>query len=324
MLNPSWTSDAAASIEGRVLTITRAFRAPRELVFETWTDPRHLARWWGPQDFTLTTRSHEFAVGGVWDYMMHGPDGTDYPNRIEYVDIVRPERIEYRHGDDESPERFRVVVTMADVGGATEVTMKMAFPTAEELEFTVKTYGAVEGAKQTFSRLANEVETLLETSLLLARTFDAPRDAVFEAWTNANHLKRWWGPQGFEISVSAFDLRPGGAFHYRMSDPEGFEMWGKFVFRDISAPERLVFVNSFSDPEGRVTRAPFDGHEHFPLEVLYIATFEEADGRTKLTLRGGPIGATEEELRFFRSMHPSMQQGFGGTFDRLDAYLAGR
>lgn len=209
---------------------------------------------------------------------------------------------------------------MEDKGSATELTMRMVFQTAEELEETVNKYGAIEGAKSTLGRLAEELEALKTTNLEITRTFNAPRDLVFKAWTDLEHLKHWWGPKGSVINISKFDLQPGGIFHYSMQTPDGRQMWGKFVFREVAGPGKLVFVNSFSDLQGNTVRAPFN--ELFPLEILNIVTFTEQGGQTTLTLRGGPIQAAEEEVQFFHSMHPSMQQGFGGTFAQLDEYLA--
>ncbi|NOU97656.1 SRPBCC domain-containing protein [Paenibacillus sp. LMG 31456] len=159
-----------------------------------------------------------------------------------------------------------------------------------------------------------------ENELVITRTFNAPRDLVFKVWTESEHLANWWGPTGFSISVSKFDIRPGGIFHYCMKSSDGHEMWGKFVYQEIISPEKLVFVNSFSDPEGNTVRAPFS--QAFPLEIQNVFTFTEDEGKTILTMRGGPINATEEELQFFYSMHGSMQQGFAGTFGQLDEYLA--
>ena len=128
-------------------------------------------------------------------------------------------------------------------------------------------------------------------AFVISRVFDATREIVWKAWTEAEHLKHWWGPKGFTVVHSKIDLRPGGVFHYGMRSPDGRDMWGKFVFREIVKPERLVFVNSFSDEEGKTVRAPFN--PHWPLEVLTTVTFAEHDGKTTVTLRGRPINATE-------------------------------
>jgi uncharacterized protein YndB with AHSA1/START domain len=157
----------------------------------------------------------------------------------------------------------------------------------------------------------------------ISRTFDAPRERVWAAYTSAEALAQWWGPKGSKIRVIKLDFRPGGIFHYAMSYQPGHEMYGRFIYREIMAPERIVFVNSFSDAEGGITRAPFPQLEgKWPLEVLNTMTLTEQGGRTTISLRGGPINATEEERKIFEGMHDSMRQGFGGTFDQLDAYLA--
>jgi uncharacterized protein YndB with AHSA1/START domain len=169
--------------------------------------------------------------------------------------------------------------------------------------------------------MSEEKTTNQDVELVITRTFNAPRELVFKVWTTAEHLKHWWGPTGFEIIVSNADIRPGGTFHYCMK-ADGHEMWGKFLYREIVAPEKIVWVNCFSDPEGNITRAPFSSTSAFPLEILNRITFTEDEGKTTLTLRSKPVDATEEELQFFNSMHESMQQGFGGTFDQLDNYLA--
>jgi uncharacterized protein YndB with AHSA1/START domain len=166
-------------------------------------------------------------------------------------------------------------------------------------------------------------ETATTTDFTIARTFNAPRERVWKAFTSAEALGKWWGPKGSSIRVIAFDFRPGGIFHYAMAFQPGHDMYGRFIYREIEEPSRIVFVNSFSDANGGITRAPFPQlGDKWPLEVLNEMTFTEADGKTTISLRGGPINATEEERRTFASMADSMRQGFGGTFDQLEQYLA--
>ena len=158
----------------------------------------------------------------------------------------------------------------------------------------------------------------------ITRTFDAPRDLVFRAYTESKRLELWWGPKGFKMLVAKVDLRPGGAFHYCMQAPEGSAMgqkaWGKFVYREIVAPERLVFVSSFSDESGGLTRHPLA--PDWPLEVLNVLTFAEHQSKTTVTLTGIPVNATVSERAIFKNGHNSMQQGFTGTLDQLENYLA--
>jgi len=139
----------------RAIVGIRVFDAPRDLVFEAWTDPKHLAQWWGPNGFTTTTSAFDMRPGGIWRFVMHGPDGRDYENRITFDEIVRPERIVYHHGggDDVEPVQFRTTVTFEDLGGKTRLTMRGVFPSATERDRVIKDYGADKGLVQTLARL---------------------------------------------------------------------------------------------------------------------------------------------------------------------------
>ena len=154
----------------------------------------------------------------------------------------------------------------------------------------------------------------------ISRVFDAPREAVFAAWTEEEHIKKWLGPSGFTIPVARINLVPGGIFHYCMRAPNGVEMWGKWVFQEIVPPERIVLVNTFSNKYGNLTRHPYV--PDWPLEVLTTTTLTETDGRTTVHLAWSPINASTTELKTFDSMHEAMKQGWNGTFDQLAAYLA--
>ena len=158
------------------------------------------------------------------------------------------------------------------------------------------------------------------SEFVFSRVLDAPRERVWRAFTEADQLEHWWGPKGFKLHVEKLDLRPGGIFLYRMRSAGGQEMWGRFIYREIAAPERLVFVLSFSDEQGGITRAPMS--ETWPLQMLNIVTFTERDGRTTVTLRGRPVNATDEERATYVAGFESMQAGFGASFDGLAAFLA--
>jgi uncharacterized protein YndB with AHSA1/START domain len=146
----------------QAIIAARQFDAPRDLVFSVWTDPKHLAQCWGPNGFSITTGAFDMRVGGVWRFVMHGPDGRDYQNRITFDEIVRPERIRYHHGggDDVEPVQFRTTVTFEDLGGGrTRLTLHAVFPSAAERERVIKEYSADKGAAQTLSRLADYLAT---------------------------------------------------------------------------------------------------------------------------------------------------------------------
>lgn len=161
-------------------------------------------------------------------------------------------------------------------------------------------------------------EKLSRPQLFITRTFNAPRELVFQACTEAEHLKHWWGPEGAALHVVEFDCRPGGVFRYYTESEEGV-MWVKLVYQEIAAPDRLVFVNSFSDEEGKLIRAPF--WPEYPLEIRNEFTFTEEGGRTTLTMTSAPVNAGPEDLAFFASVIPDVEEGFGGTFERLAVYV---
>lgn len=308
----------------REIVITRLINAPRNLVWEAWTNPEHIKHWWGPDGFTNTIHEMEVKPGGIMRFMMHGPNGMDFPNKIVFKEVEKPSRLFYSHGsdDDNDPGMFETMVTFEEKNGKTLLTMRAIFASAEERDKVVKEHGALEGGNQTVTRLEAFLYTLSDdNAFIITRQFDAPRNIVFKVWTEAEHLKHWWGPKGFDIEVKKLDFRPGGIFHYCMKAASGQTMWGRFKYQEIVSPEKIVFVNSFSDEEGNIKPAPF-GDIKFPLEVLNIFTFTEQDGKSILTLRAGPVNATEEEMAVYKNFHGSMQQGYGGTFEKLADYLS--
>jgi len=166
----------------------------------------------------------------------------------------------------------------------------------------------------------NLTEQSVVKPFIISRAFAAPRDKVWKAWTERDRLMQWFGPKGFTMPAARLDFRPGGMFHYCLESPDGKEMWGKFVYREIVAPERIVLVNSFSDEEGGITRHPFSAT--WPLEMLSTTTLAEEDGKTRMTIQWVALNPTDEERKTFDSSHDGMKQGWGGTFDQLAAYLA--
>lgn len=143
-----------SAMSEREIVISRVIDALRELVFEAFTEVRHLSRWWGPEGFTTTTRAFEFDVGGVWDFVMHGPDGTDYQEWISWTEIIPPERIALLHGEsDDDPNAFESVLTFRPEGDATRIEMRTVFPTKQLRDEAVEKYHAIEGGKQTLSNL---------------------------------------------------------------------------------------------------------------------------------------------------------------------------
>jgi uncharacterized protein YndB with AHSA1/START domain len=146
----------------REILLTRTYDAPRDLVFEAWIDPVHVGEWWGPEGFTTTIHEMDPRPGGTWRFIMHGPDGVDYPNRIDYLEITKPERLVYTHSSDEEPPQiqFEATLNFAERGGQTELSLRMLFRTAAERDLVVEQYGAIEGGIQHLQRLADYLAKL--------------------------------------------------------------------------------------------------------------------------------------------------------------------
>ena len=159
-----------------------------------------------------------------------------------------------------------------------------------------------------------------EPEFSLTRTFDAPRALVFKTWTQADHLSRWWGPAGYEVTHAEIDLRPGGTFLYGLRGPDGTKIWGRWLFRDISAPESLEFLSAFCDEGGRPQRHPLA--PEWPLETLSTLRFIDADGRTTLGLTWVPFNASPRECEVFAAAVDALNLGWLGTLDLFVAFGA--
>ena len=311
---------------GRELIFNRLLSAPRELVFKVWTDPEHVVKWWGPTGFTNTNHGMDVSENGVWRFTMHGPDGVDYKNKIVFLEVKEPERLVYKHSDDEGPEQihFHVTITFEAQGNKTNLTMRMVFDTKEELEKVARDFGAIEGAHQHIARLEAYVSNPAATisnplPFTVTREFDASPELVFDMFSNANHLPHWWGPKGMNNTVQKLDFRPGGIFHYKMTDENGITMWGRFTYLDIVPQQKIVYVDSFADEHGNIIPPPFPGP--WPSESYHVVTFTGDQHRTKLTMTVTPIHATAEERQTFFNGFASMQEGYGGMFDQLSDYV---
>ena len=147
----------------REIVLSRVLDAPRALVFQVWTDPEHVSKWFGPRGFTTTTHEMDPRVGGRWRFTMRAPDGTEYSNRVEYLEIVPPVRLVFDHGSDcdDDPKRFRVTVTFDEQSDKkTVVTLRQLHPTKQQRDATIG-FGAVELGYQTLDKLAERLQTLL-------------------------------------------------------------------------------------------------------------------------------------------------------------------
>ena len=313
--------------------ITRIINAPRALVFKAWTDPKQLAQWWGPNGFTNPVCEMDVRPGGAHRIVMRGPDGTDYPVKGVYREIVEPERLVMTLDCSEHPDSWHDMVkpnrqkedrntvgmmlqtvTFEERGGKTLLTVRTRFESAAIRDAMVK-MGMSEGWAQSLDRLQTRVANTADREIIITRVLNAPRELVFKAWTESGHLMRWWAPKGCTTPFCKIDLRPGGKFHYCMRMPEGRDIWGIGVYREIVAPSLLVYTDSFADAQGNpVPPAHYGMSASHPAETLVTVTFEEHEGKTKLTLRHTiPVSVEERE---------GTEHGWIEMLDRLAEDLA--
>lgn len=148
-------------VKDNQILMVRELDAPRNLVWEVFTQPGHLANWWGPTGFSITTKEMSVQVGGNWILTMHGPDGRNYPNMIEYLEVVKPERIVFQHVPNSGENvSHKTTILLEDLGNKTKLTFSMLFTSLEELQRVEKEYGAIEGGIQTLGRLKDYLKTL--------------------------------------------------------------------------------------------------------------------------------------------------------------------
>lgn len=316
----------AAKSKPNEIALTRTYDAPVEIVWDAWTDPAQVAKWWGPRGFTLTTHSKELRPGGIWHYTMHGPDGTDYINKTLYHEVEEHKKLVYDHGgNDEQAPLFHVTVHFIPDGDKTTMEMTMALATAEDAANTRK-FIKEAGGNSTWDRLAEYLDEQIagRDSFVINRCFDAPRDVVFAMWTDPEHFSQWLPPTGFDMEILRGHIRVGDGLFYRMSNRVDTTMYGRIEYQEIEHPCRLIYTQQFCDEQGHLSR-----HPHLPVwpatmlsQVEFAAEDENA---TRVTVTWTPFGeAAPKELQAFRDMRGSMTIGWTGSFDKLEGLLAER
>ncbi|MBW7876715.1 MAG: SRPBCC domain-containing protein, partial [Candidatus Cloacimonetes bacterium] len=196
-------------LKSNEIEIIRVYDAPVKLVWEAWTDLKHVEKWWGPRGFTLTTKSKDFSPGGKWIYTMHGPDGTDYPNIATYHEIIPYEKLVYDHGGNEDrPKLFSVIVSFKEDRGKTVMCMRTILPTAEEAKTMMQFIRQANGTS-TWDRLG---EFLIEKTqnravFCISRLFTADKNRVVEAFSNTEKRESWLLPEESGLSVLDCDFQ---------------------------------------------------------------------------------------------------------------------
>lgn len=313
-------------VEGSVVTlgetdikVTRLIHAPQALVWQAFTDVRHIHNWWGPYGFTTTTSEMHVAPGSHWRYVMHGPDGVDYVNWIRYTKVEQPALLEYDHGgDDPDHAVFRARITLAPQSANDTLVMLHLFCQSKAQQQEFVKFGATKGGQENLTRLsafmahakahqsgATTLTLTSPTEFVVTRDFKAPREHVFDAWTKAEQLRQWYGLRGvMDTAACDVDLRVGGQWRIveRMKDSQTDHVFSG-EYRVIDRPARLVFTERYE---------AIAGSDHVVTMTLQqqgdVTTMSLHSLYPNQAMRDGHIAS-------------GMEAGMRITLDQLDALL---
>jgi uncharacterized protein YndB with AHSA1/START domain len=265
------------------VTLTRVLNAPRDLVFDTWINPEHMKQWWGPNGFTSLVCEVQARKGGTLYIEMRAPDGSLHQVHGYYDEVVKPERIVFIHDvrDEANKSLFEIwhTITFEEHNGNTKLTVvaKALNVTPEMLPFME---GMEEGWAECIDKLENYTETA-ERELVVSRILNAPRELVFDAWTNPEHIKHWWGPNGFTNTIHKMDAVPGGEWDLVMHGPEGTDYKNQSTFIEVVKPERIV-ISHDSGPKYIMTVTFIPYHDKTFLSItMQFETIEQKDRSVK-------------------------------------------
>ncbi len=291
------------------ITLTRTFDAPRALVFKARTDPKHVARWWGPHRFTNPVCVVEPRVGGAFHVHMQGPDGIVHPGGGQFREVVEPERLVFtttlEDGKGGTLIEALTTVTFAEEGRSKTKLIVHARVLKASPEMAGALAGMEEGWSQSLERLESHVATSAsDRDIVITRVFNAPRPMVFDAWVDPKHIDEWWGRKGFTTKTKTMDAKPGGEWRYTMYGPDGTVYPNRMTYVDVVRPERLVYLHD-------------EGEENDPSQFHVTVTFADQGGKTKITsrMRFPSVAAREAVMKF------GAIEGGRSTMDRLEEYL---
>lgn len=301
--------------------LERIYEAPVKLVWDAWSDPNKVSKWWGPRGFTLTTYRKDLRVGGTWVYTMHGPDGVDYPNNTVYHVVEKYSKLVYDHGGSEDrPPMFRVTVNFIELkNNKTKIEMWMALPSAPAAENTKK-FIKTAGGDATWDRLAEFLADSLsgKDQFVINRSFNASIDVMYDMWTKAEHFSKWLPPTGFTMNFIKANITPGGESFYLMTNGKDVTMYGKVHYVEFTKPNRIVYIQQFCDKDEKLARHPMA--PTWPAFMLTTAQFEAEEAtQTRVTVTWEVHGeATVEERATFNEVKAGMTMGWTGSFDKLE------
>jgi uncharacterized protein YndB with AHSA1/START domain len=261
----------------------------------------------------MTVCEIDFRVGGAWRYVLRTSDGREvkfsgvYREIVPFEKIVATERFEEpRMGNPE----YQTTLTLEEFNGKTKMTNRVLHPSTESRDAQLNS-GMERGAADAFDQLEELLATereRMEREIEITRIFDAPRELVFDAWTDPEHMVQWWGPSVFTNHSCELDVRPGGAWQIVMRSPDGTDFRCQGVYSEVVKPERLIFTNDAVDQNGQPL-----------LKGFTTVKFADQGGKTRLTLQTRAIGLVDLAPQMLRGM----EQGWSQSLDKLAGHLAG-
>jgi len=307
------------------VVVTRIINARREVVFKTVTDPLLIPQWWGPRRLTTTVNKMNVMPGGMWRFLQRDKEGKEYGFHGVYHEVISPERLVYTMEYGGLPGSVTLNIDkFVERDGKTIMTSITIFQTVEDRDQMLQ-WGMEEGTTEITNRLnellgKGSIQEKMEASMMhgvenkgcitVTRILEAPRERVWERWTEPGQYMYWWGPKDFTAPYAKFDLRLGGKYLSCMRGPDGKEYWDTGTYEEISKPSRIVYTDSWADEHGNVVPASYYGMDSdLPMEMAVEVTLEDIEGKTKLTLEH--CGLLEGE------MIEQAKQGWNQSFDKL-------
>jgi len=321
MANPDITAPAGK----QEVLITSIYNAPREVVFKTVTDPLLIPEWWGPSRMTTKVNKMNVMPGGIWRFVQWDEVGKEYGFHGVYHDVVIPERLVYTTEFEGLPGHVSLHIDKyTESDGITICTALTVFQSLEDRDQMLQ-WGMEEGTTETTNRLKellanrNVLHRMEEhmshhegngRSITITRVFNAPRERVWQRWTDPNQFMCWWGPKDFTAPYAKFDLRVGGKYLSCMRSPDGKEYWDTGIYKEIIEQNRIVYTDSFADEHGNVVPASYYGMgSDVPMEMEVELTLEDLGGKTRMTLEQCGLPADE--------MIEQARVGWDQSFDKL-------
>ncbi len=309
--------------KSNAIYITRIYEAPLIAVWNAWAVSEQVTQWWGPRGFTLTVHDRVFKTGGHWHYTMHGPDGIDYENTTQYLEVNPMQKLVYDHGGHiDRPPLFRVTALFSENNGRTELSMEMAFASAEVAQ-EMRGHIRQAAGETTWDRLGEfVVKQMTGTEIfLIARSFNAPVAKLYEMCSSPELLVKWLPPTGASMKFLRITTQLSASSMYEMSFGDAEPMFGLIRYHELSQPNRITYTQQFCDVNEKVMRPVF--FQHWPLQMrTQIDLIQEDADSARISICWTPENASPEDISQFVEERSGMSVGWTGSFDKLELLVS--